>query len=101
MSETKDIPGVIAPPPLILLGFLVAWVLIDWRLGWTSFGAGEAVRFGAGALFGLGGVWLIAGALRLFRSAKTAARPWQPTTAIVADGVYRISRNPMYLGMAM
>jgi len=33
------------------------------------------------------------------RRARTNVEPWKPTTAIIADGIYGISRNPIYLGM--
>lgn len=38
-----------------------------------------------------------------FRRAKTTVNPLAPGNAssVVASGVYRISRNPMYLGMAV
>ena len=26
--------------------------------------------------------------------------PWTPTTGIIATGIYRFTRNPMYVGMA-
>ena len=32
--------------------------------------------------------------------AGTPAEPWRPTTALATGGVYRLTRNPMYLGMA-
>jgi protein-S-isoprenylcysteine O-methyltransferase Ste14 len=43
----------------------------------------------------------VAGVIQ-FRRAKTTVNPLAPSraTTVVASGVYRFSRNPMYLGMA-
>ena len=49
---------------------------------------------GAGSL-------LIGAALSLFHKARTRPEPWQPTSALVTNGIYRFTRNPMYLGMAL
>jgi protein-S-isoprenylcysteine O-methyltransferase Ste14 len=42
-----------------------------------------------------------AGAIGRFRRAGTAAEPWRPSTALVTGGVYRFTRNPMYLAMVL
>jgi protein-S-isoprenylcysteine O-methyltransferase Ste14 len=36
-----------------------------------------------------------------FRAAKTTVKPFQESTALITDGVYRISRHPMYLGFVL
>jgi protein-S-isoprenylcysteine O-methyltransferase Ste14 len=38
--------------------------------------------------------------VRRFRRAGTTENPFKPSTALVFDGPYRFTRNPMYLGMA-
>ena len=49
----------------------------------------------------LGGAFCIAGVLA-FRQAKTTVNPVNPetSTALVVHGVFRLTRNPMYLGFA-
>jgi protein-S-isoprenylcysteine O-methyltransferase Ste14 len=100
MSQ-RDTPGVIAPPPLIFLGFL----LLGWGLGEIigepGLGLTDPVRRGlalAGLLIGLGIEGWAAG---LFRRARTAVQPWKPSTALVTSGVYGLTRNPIYLGFAI
>jgi len=38
-------------------------------------------------------------ALISFRRARTSPVPWRPATALVTDGPYRYTRNPMYVGI--
>ena len=97
----KDIPGVIAPPPLIFLGFLAVGWGIGQLIGEPGLGLPDMVRRGlaiGGLVLGLG---IEGWAVGLFRRARTAVQPWKPSTALVVDGVYRLSRNPIYLGFAI
>ena len=95
-SDPADIPHVLAPPPLIyLLPLLVTLAIGSWRpwpvlLSPWPYVVGPAL-VAAGAL-------LLKPAIDVFRSAKTNPQPWKPTTALVIEGPYRFTRNPMYLG---
>jgi protein-S-isoprenylcysteine O-methyltransferase Ste14 len=36
-----------------------------------------------------------------FRKADTTVKPFQESTSLITDGVFRYSRNPMHLGFAL
>ena len=86
------------PPPLMYLGWLLAGVGLHLALD-----LGEppvAVRI-AGAVVGIGAfIYFDSGAMQRFRRAGTSPIPWRPSSALVVDGPYRLTRNPMYVGMA-
>jgi protein-S-isoprenylcysteine O-methyltransferase Ste14 len=54
-----------------------------------------------GAVVIVAGLALLVLAGGLFKQAGTDMIPFRNVTALVTDGVYRFSRNPMYLGMAL
>ena len=109
----RDHPGVIAPPPLIYLGFL----LVGWGLtalgtrpeivaaGFSWLAAGFdlelATRRGAALTLIVGGLLLDGMAAGLFRRRGTAVEPWKPSTALIIEWPYRFSRNPIYVGFAI
>ena len=98
MSRTA---GVIAPPPLIFLSGWGVGLLADWQLDLPPIGLPLAIRAGTGVALAVAGALLIALALGRFGKAGTPAEPWKPTTVLTMDGVYRLTRNPMYLGMLL
>ena len=51
----------------------------------------------------LSGFFILVSAVRLFRKDKTTVNPLSPeqATKLVTDGIFKYSRNPMYLGMAV
>lgn len=62
-----------------------------------------ATRISAAMVFALvGGCFSLAGIIS-FRRMKTTVNPLKPetTSALVISGVYKITRNPMYVGVAM
>jgi protein-S-isoprenylcysteine O-methyltransferase Ste14 len=103
MSEEKgnvpDNPGVIAPPPLIYLGGLVIGLLANRRYR-IPFLPCRAARTLGPLLIACG---LAVGFLgsREMRRAGTDLDPYKPTTAVVTEGPFRFTRNPLYLSMTM
>lgn len=94
-----DRPGVIAPPPLVFLVFFSAGALLEWP--WSTPGLPSAAAYGGAALaLGLT-VALVVAARRRFRKAGTNVEPTRPATALVTDGIYGRTRNPMYLALAL
>ncbi len=101
-SGGSDTAGVIAPPPLIYAGFLLLGLALGYVWPMAIFGADlppVAVRALAAALAAIGVAIGIAGFLQ-FRRAGTEVRPDRPTTALVETGLYRYSRNPLYVAQA-
>ena len=87
------------PPPLLFAAALGAGFLIDGTpLGTRT--AGHPSQWIGGAV-ALAGAVLVVATLGLFRRFRTRPEPWQPADALIATGLYRFSRNPMYLGMAL
>lgn len=97
MTESSDSPRVVVPPPLVIVGTLLAGVLLDRLLGINL--APPAWLMAVGAMVTAAGLSMIGASLGLFRRARTRPEPWQASSALVQTGVYRFTRNPMYLGM--
>ena len=96
-----DTPGVIAPPPLIYLGFLAAGWAIERVVRDVTFGLPD--RWGAfiGISLVVVGFMIEGEATMRFRRADTAVQPWKPSSVLVTEGIYGLSRNPIYVGMAV
>ncbi len=102
MSETEqsdkdDNPGVIARPPFLFLGVLVAAYVIDYFFAVRLLGTFLQL-LGAAVLIIPGLVFMI-NAIRGQTDAGTNYRTQEPDTALVTTGIYQFSRNPIYLGM--
>lgn len=87
-----------SPPTLLLVGLIAQTVvhvafpmvrLLDWP--WTLVGVAPVMA---------GMAVMILGDLQ-FKRVGTPVRPGSPSTALVTDGVFAYSRNPMYVGMVL
>ena len=97
----RDGAAVRVPPPLVYLGAVIVGVLLERLVLPLALSLRAAARIASTAAAAVLGIGLGAGALRLFRKTGQDPKPWEPTPEIVSSGVYRFTRNPMYVGMAL
>jgi protein-S-isoprenylcysteine O-methyltransferase Ste14 len=102
-QNADDIPGVIAPPPLIALATILLGLAADWlfpvfvlKTVLTFY-----VRVTIGVVVVACAVALALAAVRKFMQASTNVKPWKPSLALATGGVYTKLRNPMYVALAM
>lgn len=90
-------------PPLLLTALAIAGCWLAARLHPSfAFATGTGTLALAAVMFALGTALSLAG-VGAFRRARTTVNPLAPdaTTALVTDGIYRHTRNPMYLGFLL
>jgi len=94
---SPDHSGVIVPPPLIYVAFFLIGIgLQRWLpLPRLPIGSGRVL----GAVFVLSSLVLTIWSFGRFWAAGTSIVPVRPTTALVTEGPYRLTRNPMYLAL--
>jgi len=85
------------PAPLItfvtaVFGFVLGWIFPFRFLLW-------GVAYVVGSITVVMGLIVGCSALVAVRRAHTSLSPNKPTVALVESGVFRFSRNPMYLSM--
>jgi protein-S-isoprenylcysteine O-methyltransferase Ste14 len=91
-------------PPLLLAAAVAAamWALARW-LPAVSLGLPVALRIGLAAMLVAAGVGAALAGELAFRRARTTVDPMHPENSrcVVDGGIYRVSRNPMYLGFLL
>lgn len=88
------------PPPVVGLSLALAMWYLSPALDWAAVGD---IRKALAATVVLAGLCFDVLGLLAFHRAKTTVNPLRPARAstLVATGVYRLTRNPMYVGMAL
>ena len=100
MKDTaRDNAGVIAPPPLIYAVTLVVSLLLHWRIPIPL--ASRQIRWSLGVPLATGATIPAFLALRRMREVGTHVNPEQPTTALIVEGPFRFTGNPIYLSMTL
>ena len=106
-NNTQDLPGAAkaqdasraVPAPAIFVAVLLVGMLLSLAFP-VSF-LPRVITLLVGAACFLLPLALGLAALRTMRHARTSVNPNRPTTALLTEGPFRLSRNPMYLGMVV
>jgi len=72
-----------------------------WLIAAADPWAGPGAPWAGGALYGLGALSVAACAVEFYRAGRGTLAPWSPPKALVTGGLYRWTRNPMYLGVVV
>lgn len=89
-------------PPVIPYSTLAIACTLQWLepLG-LLVQLGQAMRIVAGVAIFAAGMAIMAAGHRAMSRHGTAVNPLRPTTALVTDGVFRYTRNPLYVGVSI
>jgi len=95
-----DSARIFVPPPLLYLAGLALGLALDGRFDDGISLTPAVARWIALGLI-LAGMALIVTGVGRFRKEGTRPEPWAPASLLVTNGIYRWTRNPMYLGMSV
>jgi len=86
-------------PPRIAMTFLAVAAALHWL---TPLGGAALIPSGWGSLAaGATGMAIMTMGWWQFRRDGVAICPTAPTDKLITDGIYRLTRNPMYLGILL
>jgi protein-S-isoprenylcysteine O-methyltransferase Ste14 len=86
---------------VFVAAFLTGMAIDRWVMRLRFGEAGRPVFLVAGWLLIALGLGVMLWAIWTFTRARTSVLPFRPATAMVTSGPYRLSRNPMYVGLTL
>ena len=97
-GNLRDSSGAAVRPPIAWALAVIAGLALDWLYPLPFLPTAVPAGWLGGIVF-LAGLALLIWAAATFRQAGTQIQTTQTTTAIVDWGPYRLTRNPIYVGM--
>ena len=101
MGNKKDSPGVYIPPPLFYILIFLAAIFIQKKVSIDDSLFHLQITKAAGILLLVISLFFSITSLRKFIQSKNTLIPIKPASSLQTNGVYSISRNPMYVGLAI
>ena len=98
-EQILDNAGVVAFPPALYAVTLLGGLVLDFVFPISLLTRPVSLLVAAISLISAG--WISTSAFRAMNRAQTAINPAKSTTAIVSDGVFRLTRNPLYLSLTL
>jgi protein-S-isoprenylcysteine O-methyltransferase Ste14 len=101
MNDKVDRAQIIAPPPLLGAACIALGFMAHHFKRLPLFAGARAIQIAIGV-----GLFVFAGTIiflarQQFLAHGTHPNPYRPTAAIVSSGVYRFSRNPIYIAFLL
>ena len=93
--------GIPYPPPLLYVVGIVAGTLVNRAVPLPITGHPSPIRAALALACGLGWLALFAPAWSGFLRKRTTIIPNRPAAALVTSGIYRFTRNPMYVSLVL
>lgn len=84
---------------MIIIVLILGFIFNNYVYSFSGIHISNIFRYGAGGLFLLSGLFLVIRAKMEFSNLKQPSGPGEPTTKIVDSGIFKYSRNPLYLGI--
>jgi protein-S-isoprenylcysteine O-methyltransferase Ste14 len=98
---TSDRAPIIAPPPLIGLACILLAFVAKHYQALPIFPTKGPLQSAVGIFLVVVAIAIFVPAVRIFIAHGTSQNPYRPTQAIVTTGVYRFSRNPIYIAFLL
>jgi protein-S-isoprenylcysteine O-methyltransferase Ste14 len=101
MESKKDSPGVYIPPPLFYVLIFLTAVFLQKEVSINDSLFHLQIIKAAGILLLAISLCFLVTSLRKFFKSKNTLILIKPATSLQTNGIYSISRNPMYVGLAI
>jgi protein-S-isoprenylcysteine O-methyltransferase Ste14 len=100
MTRQKDHADVKIHPPILTLIFIVIAYVAKWTIPHVPFAVPNVLR-NIGFVSVVTGFLLGVAAFLEFRKARTTIDPHGSVSSVITSGIYRFTRNPIYLGFLL
>ena len=97
-GNLRDSSGAVVRPPIPWALAVITGLALDWLYPLPFLPAAVPAGWLGGIMF-FAGLALLIWAAATFRRAGTQIQTTLPTSTIVDEGPYRLTRNPIYIGM--
>lgn len=101
MKEKQDSPGVYIPPPLLYVLVFLAAVFLQKKFYINDAIFNLKLTKTAGVLFLIAAIYFSVTSLTNFFKSRNTVVLIKPATSLQTNGIYSISRNPMYVSLTL
>ncbi|MFV2057557.1 MAG: isoprenylcysteine carboxylmethyltransferase family protein [Thiohalomonadales bacterium] len=100
-TVTINHPQIKIIPPILFAAYVGLGLLANSLFPYSAIGSGMTWLSVVAELMMLEAAIIIMMAMRSFRKSATPVATWKPAVSLLTTGIFRFSRNPIYLGMLL